>query len=47
MLLDELLQHAESICRQIAAVQGLPAELQSLFNQPFPQPHPLSEINQS
>ena len=47
MSLDQLLPRAESICRQIAAVQGLPMELQSLFNQPFPQPHPLSEVNQS
>ena len=30
---------AESICRQIAAVQNLPGELELLINYPLPEPH--------
>lgn len=36
---EPILLKAESICRQIAAVQSLPDELQPLISTPFPPPH--------
>lgn len=36
--LEELLERAESICRQVGAVDHLPEELQPLVRQPLPPP---------